>query len=114
MATGMVTGAFSSVLDWLYPLRVVAAAWVLWIFRRHYTHLGWSLSWRAVAIGVMTFGIWLVLAPAGQTARVGWPAALDAAPTHWAAAWLLFESSALPSPFHSSRNWRFVPTSRGA
>ena len=86
----MLTGAFSSGLDWLYPLRVVAAAWVLWIFRRHYTHLGWSLSWRAVAIGIVTFGTWLVLVPAGPTARDGWPAALEAAPIHWAAAWLLF------------------------
>ena len=90
LATAMVTGAFSSGLDWLYPLRVVAAAWVLWIFRRHYTHLGWSVSWRAVAIGIVTFGTWLVLVPAGPTARDGWPAALQAAPIHWAAAWLLF------------------------
>ena len=90
LATAMVTGAFSSGLDWLYPLRVVAAAWVLWIFRRHYTHLGWSLSWRAVAIGIVTFGTWLVLVPAGPTARDGWPAALEAAPIHWAAAWLIF------------------------
>ena len=90
LATGMVTGTFSSGLDWLYPLRVVAAAWVLWIFRRHYTHLGWSLSWRAVAIGIVTFGTWLVLVPGGPTARDGWPDALQAAPFHWAAAWLLF------------------------
>ena len=90
LATAMVTGAFSSGIDWLYPLRVVAGAWVLWTFRRHYMHLGWSLSWRAVAIGVVTFGTWLVLVPAGPTARDGWPAALNAAPIHWAAAWLLF------------------------
>lgn len=90
LATAMVTGAFSSGLDWLYPLRVVAAAWVLWIFRSHYTHLGWSVSWQAVAIGIVTFGTWLVLVPAGPTARDEWPSALQAAPIHWAAAWLLF------------------------
>ena len=90
LATAMVTGAFSSGIDWLYPLRVVAGAWVLWTFRRQYTHLGWSLSWRAVAIGIVTFGSWLLLVPAGPTARDGWPAALEAAPIHWAAAWLLF------------------------
>jgi exosortase E/protease (VPEID-CTERM system) len=90
LATAMVTGAFSSGLDWLYPLRVVAAAWVLWIFRRHYTHLGWSLSWQAVAIGIVTFGAWVVLVPASPTPRDGWPAALQAAPIHWATAWLLF------------------------
>ena len=65
LATGMVTGAFSSGLDWLYPLRVLAAVSVLWIFRRRYTHLGWTLSWKAVAIGVVTFAVWIALVPAG-------------------------------------------------
>jgi exosortase E/protease (VPEID-CTERM system) len=91
LAIGMITGAFSSGLDWLYPLRVLAAAWVLWIFRRSYTHLGWTLSWKAIAIGVGTFAIWIAMVPAGPTARDQWPAALDAAPMHLAAAWLLFK-----------------------
>jgi exosortase E/protease (VPEID-CTERM system) len=90
VGTGMVTGAFSAGLDWLYPLRVLAAAWVLWIFRRRYAHLGWTLSWRALAIGVATFAMWLALVPAGPSARDEWPAALHAAPAYWAAAWLLF------------------------
>ena len=64
---------------------------VLWIFRRSYTHLGWTLSWKAIAIGVATFAIWIAMVPAGPTARDQWPAALDAAPMHWAAAWLLFK-----------------------
>ena len=90
LATGMVTGAFSSGLDWLYPLRVLAAVSVLWIFRRRYTHLGWTLSWKAVAIGFVTFAVWIALVPAGPSARDEWPVALQAAPMHWAAAWLLF------------------------
>ena len=90
LATAMVTGAFSSGLDWLYPLRVIAAAWALWIFRPYYRHLGWSVSWRAVAIGIVTFGTWLVLVPADPTAVDGWPAALQAAPLHWTALWLVF------------------------
>jgi exosortase E/protease (VPEID-CTERM system) len=90
LATGMVTGAFSSGIDWFYPLRVLAAAWVLWIFRRQYTHLGWTLSWKAIAIGCATFGIWLALAPTGDATRDEWPEALRSVPVHWAAAWLLF------------------------
>jgi exosortase E/protease (VPEID-CTERM system) len=90
IAAGMVTGALSSGLDWLYPLRVVAAAWALWVFRRHYRHLGWTLSWQAIAIGAATFGVWLALAPSGPGPQDGWPAALQAVPVHWAAAWLLF------------------------
>jgi len=90
MATSMVTGTFSSSFDWLYPLRVVAAVCVLWLFRRHYVDLGWSVSWRAITIGIVTFGLWLVLAPASASAREGWPAALQNAPIQWTALWLLF------------------------
>jgi CAAX prenyl protease-like protein len=86
----MITGAFSSGLDWLYPLRVLAAVSMLWIFRRRYTHLGWTLSWKAIAIGFATFAVWIALVPSGSGAHDEWPAALQAAPMHWAAAWLLF------------------------
>lgn len=87
MAGAMVTGAFSAGIDWLYPVRVVAALGVLWIFRRHYSNLGWTLSWRAVAIGCVTFAIWISLVPdSGE--RSGLPAALESVPVHWAAAWL--------------------------
>jgi exosortase E/protease (VPEID-CTERM system) len=90
IATGMVTGALSSGLDWFYPLRVVAAAWALWVFRRHYGNLRWTPSWQAIVIGVATFGVWLALAPSGPGPQDAWPAALQAVPVHWAAAWLLF------------------------
>jgi exosortase E/protease (VPEID-CTERM system) len=87
VATAMVTGIFASGLDWLYPVRVIAAMWVLWLFRNRYSHLGWSLSWRAVAIGCLTFLVWVSLVPpsAGPEA---WPSALRTLPAHWAAAWL--------------------------
>ena len=88
LATAMVTGIFASELDWLYPVRVVAAMGVLWWFRQHYSNLGWSVSWRAVAIGCVTFALWIVLVPAASESAPGWPAALASLPAHWAAAWL--------------------------
>ena len=88
MASAMVTGAFSAGIDWLYPLRVVAAVWVLWVFRKSYSNLGWTLSWRAVAIGCVTFAIWIALVPADRV-NAGWPSALQSVPFHWAAAWML-------------------------
>ena len=88
IATAMVTGAFSAGLDWLYPLRVVAAAAVLWVFRKQYASLGWTLSWQAVAIGCVTFAVWVALVP-GEATDDTWPAALASAPVHWAAAWLV-------------------------
>ena len=88
MASAMVTGAFSAGVDWLYPVRVLAAVCVLWAFRRSYSNLGWTLSWRAVAIGCLTFAIWIALVPA-DAGSDGWPAALQSVPLHWAAAWLV-------------------------
>ncbi len=87
IATAMVTGVFASEMDWLYPLRVVAAGAVLWFFRHHYSNLGWSVSWRAVAIGCVTFTLWIALVPAAATGAA-WPAALASLPAHWAAGWL--------------------------
>jgi len=87
MAAAMLTGAFSAGLDWLYPLRVIAAMWVLWVFRRSYANLGWTLSWRAIGIGCATFAVWIALVPSGPPgARL--PAALESVPFFWAAAWL--------------------------
>src|SRR5262249_13187727 len=34
LAVSLLTGAFTSGFDWLYPLRVLAAAGSLWVFRR--------------------------------------------------------------------------------
>jgi len=88
MASAMLTGAFSAGIDWLYPVRVIAAVWVLWVFRRHYTNLGWTMSWRAVAIGCGTFAVWVALVPSGPASADHWPAALRSVPVHWAGAWL--------------------------
>jgi len=88
IAVAMITGAFSASMDWLYPLRVIAAGAVLWIFRRHYTGLRLAISWRAIAIGGVTFVIWVALVPTNGDLGRAWPEALRAVPVHWAAAWL--------------------------
>jgi exosortase E/protease (VPEID-CTERM system) len=63
LAAAMVTGAMTAGPDWLYPVRVVVAASVLWAFRGRYRGLGWSPSWMAAGIGVATFAMWIVLVP---------------------------------------------------
>ena len=45
----------------LYPLRVLAVAATLWIFRRQYQGLGWTWSWAAVGAGVAVFILWMGL-----------------------------------------------------
>ena len=89
-ATAMLTSALSAGFEWLYPIRVVAAGVALWAFRRTYANLNWTLSWSAIAIGFVTFVVWLVLMPATANGKDGWPAALQSVPLHWAAAWLVF------------------------
>jgi exosortase E/protease (VPEID-CTERM system) len=89
LASAMVTGAFSAGLDWLYPVRVVAAVAALWIFRRHYSTLRWSWSWPAMALGAVTFVVWLSLVPAASAHTDGWPAPLQTASIPWSATWLI-------------------------
>lgn len=60
VATTMVTGAFTSGFDFLYPWRVLAAVLVLWIYRRQYTELQRTWSWEAVLIGVLVFALWML------------------------------------------------------
>ena len=74
-ATAMLTGALSAGFDWLYPLRVLVVAGVLWAFRKHYTEMKWSLSPISIAIGAATFVMWLALLPGDQGAKDLWPAA---------------------------------------
>jgi exosortase E/protease (VPEID-CTERM system) len=88
--TAMMTGAVSAGFDWLYPLRIFMTVAVLWLCRRHYQTLKISWSLPAVAIGVVTFVVWLALIPSGVHRHDGWPIALKSVPVQWAAAWLVF------------------------
>ena len=89
-AVTMLLRAFSSGFDVLYPLRVIAVAAVLWTFRHSYRLHEWRFSFVPVAIGAVTFAVWMLLAP-GPGAEEN-AAALD--PTQlgepWALVWLLF------------------------
>ena len=67
LAISLLTGAFTSGFDWFYPARVLAAAGVLWIFRRDHVELRWTWSWLAVAIGAGTFLLWMALERATTT-----------------------------------------------
>jgi len=91
-ATAMLTGALSSGFDWLYPVRLVVAAAVIWMFKRQYAALTWKWSWWPLAIGFAGFLVWLTLLPLvtpTPAANTTWPIALRSIPWYWAAAWLL-------------------------
>ncbi len=87
LAAGMVGHAMSAGFDWLYPLRLIAAAAALYLYRdRYFKMLDWRFSARAIGVGVMVFVVWMMYAqfmgPASSmpealtqmspTARAGW------------------------------------------
>jgi exosortase E/protease (VPEID-CTERM system) len=62
LVAGMIAHALSAGFDLLYPLRLLAAAAVLWIFRGSYRNLAWGCSWRAVSVGIAVFVVWAACA----------------------------------------------------
>lgn len=93
VATAMTMGALQSGgIDLLYPLRVVAAAAVLWLCRRQYGGLRMTWSWSAVAAGGVAFVVWMagtwpfVDSSAGSALHDE----LEALPRGWAGLWLSF------------------------
>ena len=92
VAATMVSTAFSTGFDWLYPLRVLVVGALLWHFRAAYRQLSWRCSWIAVALGLLAFVLWLVLESvtvdrsAGESLAEG----LRGLPKGWAMFWLVF------------------------
>ena len=80
LAVGMVTTAVSSGFDWLYALRFLAAAAVLWFFRKHYAGLGWRCTWFAPIVGATVFLLWIGLDHWHHAVSDTMPAALSTAP----------------------------------
>ena len=64
LALSMITGALFSGFDWLYPVRVLGTAVVIYLFWKRFItwrNLARSFSWGAVAVGVAVFAVWMVL-----------------------------------------------------
>lgn len=58
----LVQGRFGEVSQyWIYALKTVLAAWILWIFRTHIKEMRWAFSWEAAAVGVAIFVAWVGL-----------------------------------------------------
>jgi exosortase E/protease (VPEID-CTERM system) len=85
----MVTGAFTATFDHFYPLRALAVAGALWLFRQDYADLRWTWSWTAVAVGAVVFALWLLLEPVRtEAAADALPTELAELPPAWASWWL--------------------------
>ena len=51
LAAAMISRSLASGFEWLYPLRFVAAATALWLFRSKYSELDWRFGGFSVAAG---------------------------------------------------------------
>jgi exosortase E/protease (VPEID-CTERM system) len=90
MAVTMLTSAFSSGFDLLYPLRVIVLAIMLYSFRKCYKNLGWEWTWQAPAIGIGVFIIWILLEPNADGNGTALPQGLTELASGTAAVWLIF------------------------
>lgn len=88
IATALVTGLATAGVDFLYPLRVCAAAITLWIYRSHYRPLVWTWSWEPFAIGISVFVLWIFLVDGSGGAAIR--AGLATLPPWAAASWVSF------------------------
>jgi exosortase E/protease (VPEID-CTERM system) len=72
LAAAFFSKAASSGFEWLYPLRFVAAAAILWHYRAEYRRMDWAFSWRGPVIGALVFLMWLGLShwTSGSAANV--------------------------------------------
>lgn len=73
VGASFVVGAFTATPQTLYPLRVLAALAVLWVYRKELGFLRPGWSWSAAGLGVLGFVLWAGLHPytSTQAAVVG-------------------------------------------
>jgi uncharacterized protein len=61
-ALTMLQGGFGEASQyWIYALKTVLGAWLLWLLRSYIKEMKWSFSWEAVAVGVGVFLAWVGL-----------------------------------------------------
>ena len=46
---------------WLYLLKTLVGAWLIWEMRPFVEEMRWKISWEAVVVGVAVFAIWVGL-----------------------------------------------------
>ena len=94
LGASMVALSFSGEFEWLYPLRVVAAAVALWYFRRRYASLTWRVGAPALLWGMLIYVIWIAYEYFASPAPVAaMPGPLRAAPLMTASAWIAFRAA---------------------
>ncbi|WP_347989952.1 exosortase E/protease, VPEID-CTERM system [Methylomonas sp. AM2-LC] len=90
LASILIAMAFSSGFDWLYPLKVLISAAVLWYFRDVYRKYSLDVSYQSVLIGLFVFVLWWMLVPFSASDDEKFAMVLFAQPEQIGYTWLLF------------------------
>jgi CAAX prenyl protease-like protein len=95
LGAAIVSRASSAGFEWMYPLRFVAAAAALILFRRSYSKMDWRFGWTAPVIGGLVFVLWITLDRiSGVATKNGIADGLASWPTTARVAWLIFRTLA--------------------
>jgi len=55
-------GKFSAAsADWFYLAKTIVGLWLIWQMRPAVSEMRWAISWEAIAVGILIFGIWIGL-----------------------------------------------------
>ena len=46
---------------WLYLMKTLVGAWLIWEMRPYVEEMRWEISWEALVVGAGIFGIWVGL-----------------------------------------------------
>jgi exosortase E/protease (VPEID-CTERM system) len=90
VATAMVARIFAGSFESLYPLRIIAVAAVLSLYRNRVATLGWRGSAWATGPGALIFFLWMALEPPPSPSSI--PGGLALLPGWAAAGWLAFRA----------------------
>ena len=90
LGAAMVASALAAGFEWLYPLRLAAAALAFFLFRKEFAKIDWRFGWAGPLIGLGAFVLWIAMDRiAGISSQGSMPAELAAAPSPLRLAWLV-------------------------
>jgi exosortase E/protease (VPEID-CTERM system) len=94
LAAGILAMAVSAGFEWLYGLRLLAAAGALFHYRASYRRLDWRFGWEGVAAGALVFGVWIGLDRVGGVPAGVMPPLLAAASPGLRGLWIAIRALA--------------------
>lgn len=90
LAAGMLAQAAGSGFEWLYPLRVLVAAAVLWHYRTELSKLNWRVSGESAALGALVFLLWMGWDRLSGGVATDMPRVFAVAPAYLRSVWMAF------------------------